>query len=226
MYQHIKVPAKGEKITVNKDFSLNVPANPIIPFIEGDGTGVDITPVMRKVVDAAVNGAYGASARSSGWKCLPGKNPARSMAKTSGCRRKPSGRQGIRGLDQRPADHAGGRRNPLDQCRLAPGTRSVCLPASGALFQGRTQPAQASGKNRHGDLPREFRRHLCRHRVGGGDPKARARSSISCIKEMGVKKIRFPQSSGIGIKPVSREGTERLVRKAIQYAIDQQAPSR
>src|SRR5882724_11946066 len=59
MYQHIKVPSSGEKITVMKDFSLNVPANPIIPFIEGDGTGVDITPVMRKVVDAAVNAAYG-----------------------------------------------------------------------------------------------------------------------------------------------------------------------
>src|SRR5579859_2092346 len=60
MYQHIKVPSAGEKITVNKDFSLKVPANPIIPFIEGDGTGVDITPVMRKVVDAALDKAYGA----------------------------------------------------------------------------------------------------------------------------------------------------------------------
>ena len=52
MYQHIKVPAEGQKITVNADFSLNVPNNPIIPFIEGDGTGVDISPVMMKVVDA------------------------------------------------------------------------------------------------------------------------------------------------------------------------------
>jgi isocitrate dehydrogenase len=66
MYQHIKVPSIGEKITVKKDFSLNVPANPIIPFIEGDGTGVDITPVMRKVVDAAVNTAYGAK-RKIAW---------------------------------------------------------------------------------------------------------------------------------------------------------------
>lgn len=57
MYQHIKVPA-GEKITVNQDFSLNVPNNPIIPYIEGDGTGFDITPVMIKVVDAAVEKAY------------------------------------------------------------------------------------------------------------------------------------------------------------------------
>ena len=58
-YQHVKVPAGGAKITVNKDFSLNVPDNPIIPYIEGDGTGVDITPVMIKVVDAAVAKAYG-----------------------------------------------------------------------------------------------------------------------------------------------------------------------
>jgi isocitrate dehydrogenase len=58
-YKHIKVPAAGEKIKVNKDFSLSVPDNPVIPFIEGDGTGVDITPVMIKVVDAAVQKAYG-----------------------------------------------------------------------------------------------------------------------------------------------------------------------
>ncbi|MFM7049320.1 MAG: isocitrate/isopropylmalate family dehydrogenase, partial [Polynucleobacter sp.] len=58
MYKHIKVPG-GEKITVNPDFSINVPNNPIIPFIEGDGTGMDITPVMIKVVDAAVEKAYG-----------------------------------------------------------------------------------------------------------------------------------------------------------------------
>ena len=59
MYQHIKVPANGQKITVNADMSLNVPYQPIIPFIEGDGTGFDITPVMIKVVDAAVAKAYG-----------------------------------------------------------------------------------------------------------------------------------------------------------------------
>jgi len=58
-YQHIKIPSGGEKIRVNKDFSLSVPDNPIIPYIEGDGTGVDITPVMLKVVDAAVKKAYG-----------------------------------------------------------------------------------------------------------------------------------------------------------------------
>ena len=59
MYQHIKVPDHGQKITFNTDKSLNVPDQPIIPFIEGDGTGIDITPVMMKVVDAAVARAYG-----------------------------------------------------------------------------------------------------------------------------------------------------------------------
>ena len=58
MYQHVKVPEGGAKITVNSDYSLNVPNNPIIPYIEGDGTGFDITPVMLKVVDAAVQKAY------------------------------------------------------------------------------------------------------------------------------------------------------------------------
>ena len=58
MYKHIKVPSQGEKIVVNKDMSLNVPDQPIIPYIEGDGTGFDITPVMLKVVDAAVQKAY------------------------------------------------------------------------------------------------------------------------------------------------------------------------
>lgn len=65
MYQHIKVPADGQKITVNADFSLNVPDNPIIPYIEGDGTGIDITPVMIKVVDAAVAKSYGGKRKIS-----------------------------------------------------------------------------------------------------------------------------------------------------------------
>ena len=59
MYQHIKIPTQGHKISVNADMSLNVPDEPIIPYIEGDGTGLDITPVMLKVVDAAVAKAYG-----------------------------------------------------------------------------------------------------------------------------------------------------------------------
>ena len=65
MYQHIKEPDEGEKISINKDFSLNVPDYPIIPYIEGDGIGIDITPVMQKVVNSAANVAYGGKRKIS-----------------------------------------------------------------------------------------------------------------------------------------------------------------
>lgn len=71
-YQHIKVPAGGQKITVNADFSLNVPDQPIVPYIEGDGTGADITPVMIKVVDAAVQKAYGGKRKIHWMEVLAG----------------------------------------------------------------------------------------------------------------------------------------------------------
>src|SRR5690349_90642 len=88
-YKKIQVPAVGDKITVNADHSLNVPNNPIIPFIEGDGIGVDISPVMIKVVDAAVRRLTVASARFPGWKCTPGKKRLRSTIRTPGCLRRP-----------------------------------------------------------------------------------------------------------------------------------------
>ena len=78
-YKHIKVPQSGEKITVNSDFSINVPNNPVIPFIEGDGIGVDITPVMVKVIDAAVEKAYGGGKRFLGWKCFVVRRQRNSM---------------------------------------------------------------------------------------------------------------------------------------------------
>ena len=77
MYQHIKVPAQGQKITVNADMSLNVPDQPIIPFIEGDGTGLDITPVMIKVVDAAVAKAYGGKRRIQWMEIFAGEKATR-----------------------------------------------------------------------------------------------------------------------------------------------------
>src|SRR5207302_363057 len=124
-YHHIKVPSGGEKLRVRKDFSLEVPDRPIIPYIEGDGTGIDITPVMLKVVDAAVQKAYG-------------------------------------------------------------GKKKIDWPAQ----------------------------------------SAEARKVIDFLmKEMKVKKIRFPETSAIGIKPISIEGSERLIRRAYQYAIDNQRKS-
>ena len=79
-YQKIVVPADGDKITVNADLSLNVPNHPIIPFIEGDGIGVDITPAMKAVVDAAVQKLTVVNARSNGWKFIAAKKPTGFMA--------------------------------------------------------------------------------------------------------------------------------------------------
>jgi isocitrate dehydrogenase len=75
-YKHIKVPSQGEKITVNEDFSLNVPDNPVLPFIEGDGIGVDITPVMLDVVNAAVEKAYGGDKEISWMEIYTGEKAA------------------------------------------------------------------------------------------------------------------------------------------------------
>jgi hypothetical protein len=89
MYQHIKIPAHGQKITVNADMSLNVPDQPIIPYIKGDGTGLDITPVMIKVVDAAVARSYGGKQQdSTGWRFTPARNRPTCMALTYGCPKK------------------------------------------------------------------------------------------------------------------------------------------
>ena len=88
MYQHIKVPAEGQKITVNADMSLNVPDQPVIPFIEGDGTGFDITPVMLKVVDAAVAKAYAGKRKIHWMEVYAGEKSTMSTARTSGCRKK------------------------------------------------------------------------------------------------------------------------------------------
>ena len=87
-YKHIKVPSRGDKITVNKDFSLSVPDQPIVPYIEGDGTGVDITPVMLNVVNAAVKKAYGGKKQIVWMEMFAGENRARSTARTSGCPRR------------------------------------------------------------------------------------------------------------------------------------------
>ena len=124
----------------------------------------------------------------------------------------------VPGRHQGPADHADRRRHPLAQRRAAPDARPLRLPAPGALLQGRALAGEAPGEGRHGDLPREHRGHLRRHRVRGRAPSRRRRSSPSSRSEFPkeFKKIRFPETSGIGIKPVSREGTERLVRAAIE----------
>ena len=218
-YQHIKVPA-GEKITVNKDFSLNVPDNPIIPYIEGDGTGVDITPVMLKVVDAAVAKAYGEKRKIHWMEIYAGEKSTR-----------------VYGPDvwlpdetlQVVKDYVVSIKGPLTT-PVGGGIRSlnvalrqqldlyVCLrPVQ--YFKGVPSPVRHPEK-----IDMVIFRENSEDIYAGIEWEAESAAAKKLIAflqdEMGVTKIRFPQTSGIGIKPVSREGTERLVRKAIQYAID------
>ena len=220
MYQHVKVPAGGAKITVNKDYSINVPNNPIIPFIEGDGTGLDITPVMIKVVDAAVAKAYNGAKKIHWMEVYAGEKatkvygpdvwmPAETLeivrdyvVSIKGPLTTPVG-GGIRSLNV-------ALRQELDLY--------VCLrPVQ--YFAGVPSPVKEPHK-----IDMVIFRENSEDIYAGIEYEAESDKAKKLIKflqeEMGVTKIRFPNTSGIGIKPVSREGTERLVRKAIQYAID------
>ncbi|KGW34894.1 isocitrate dehydrogenase, NADP-dependent [Burkholderia pseudomallei MSHR733] len=219
-YQHIKVPEGGDKITVNKDFSLNVSDQPIIPYIEGDGTGFDITPVMIKVVDAAVEKAYGGKKKIHWMEIYAGEKATKVygpdvwlpeetlqvlkeyVVSIKGPLTTPVG-GGIRSLNV-------ALRQELDLY--------VCLRPI-QYFKGVPSPVREPEKTNM-VIFRENSEDI----YAGIEWAAESEQAKKVIKflqeEMGVKKIRFPQTSGIGIKPVSKEGTERLVRKAIQYAID------
>ena len=225
MYKHIQVPAEGQKITVNADMTLNVPDEPIIPYIEGDGTGVDITPVMLKVVDAAVQKAYGDKRRIRWMEVFAGEKATRVygpdvwlpeetlhaikdyVVSIKGPLTTPVG-GGIRSLNV-------ALRQELDLY--------VCLrPVQ--YFKGVPSPLKEPEKTNM-VIFRENSEDI----YAGIEYEAQSEKAKKLIRflqdEMGVTKIRFPETSGIGVKPVSVEGTERLVRKAIQYAIDHDKPS-
>jgi len=216
----IVTPNTGEKITVNADNSINVPNHPIIPFIEGDGIGADITPPMIKVVDAAVNKAYAGTRKISWMEVYAGEKatkvygandwlPAETMSalrdyvvSIKGPLTTPVG-GGIRSLNV-------SMRQELDLY--------VCLrPVQ--YFTGVPSPLKHPEKT---DMV-IFRENTEDIYAGiewaaGTDEVAKV---IGFLSDMGMrKKIRFPDTSAIGIKPVSKEGSQRLVRKAIQYAID------
>ena len=225
MFQHIKVPTVGEKIQVSDDGSMSVPDNPIIPFIEGDGIGVDITPVMRKVVDAAVHAVYGDRRKISWMEIYAGEKSTR-----------------IYGPDVWLPDEtlAAAKefvvsiKGPLTT-PIGGGIRSINVALRQLLdlyiclrpvryFSGVPSPLKNPEKTNM-VIFRENSEDI----YAGIEWEAESDGARKVIKflmdEMKVNHIRFPQTSGIGIKPVSREGTERFVRKAIQYAIDNKRKS-
>ncbi len=224
-YQHIQVPAEGQKITANPDMSLNVPAQPIIPFIEGDGTGVDITPVMLKVVDAAVEKAYGGQRRIRWMEVFAGEKATRVYGPDVWLPEETvhAVREYLVSIKGPLTTPVGGGIRSLNVALRQQLDLYVCLRPI-QYFEGVPSPL----KDPHKTDMVIFRENSEDIYAGiefaaGSD---QARRLIDFLRnEIGVQKIRFPETSGIGVKPVSREGTERLVRKAIQYAIDHDKPS-
>jgi len=219
-YDHIKVPTDGALITINGDHSINVPANPIIPYIEGDGIGIDVTPVMQSVANAAVERAYGLERKLCWMEVYAGGKATqlygqdeflpdetlhalqKFVVSMKGPLMTPTG-GGIRSLNVairqtldlyacvRPIRYFPGVETPMKDSNLV----------DMVVFRENTEDIYAGIEYPTGSLEVQKLIHFLQ-------------------TELGVKEIRFPASSGIGIKPVSREGSQRLVRKAIQHCID------
>ncbi len=224
-YDHIHVPDNGEAITVNPDHSLVVPDQPIIPFIEGDGIGVDVTPVMLDVVNAAVAGAYGKDREIRWMQVYAGQAAAeiyddeqylpdetlhalqKYVVSIKGPLSTPIG-GGMRSLNVaiRQAMDLFACVRPI---RYFPGVQTPMLRSelvNMTVFRENTEDIYAGIEFPAGSQDVQKLIHFLQ-------------------TELGVSEIRFPASSGIGIKPVSREGSERLIRKAIQHCIDRDRKS-
>lgn len=223
-YQHIKVPEQGTPITTNADHSLNVPNTPIIPYIEGDGIGIDISPVMIKVVDAAVEKAYGGEKRIAWMEIYTGEKAAELYEgdwfpqETLDAIK--SYLVAIKGPLTTPV--GGGFRSLNVALRQELDLYTCLRPVR--WFEGVPSPVKSPGDTNMVIFRENSEDIYAGIEFQAGSPKADKVVDF-LITEMGATKIRFPQNVGIGIKPVSVEGTKRLVRKALQYAIDQELPS-
>lgn len=219
-YQKIKVPADGAKITVNADHSLNVPDNPIIPYIEGDGIGVDVSPVMIKVVDAAVQKAYGGKRKIAWMEVYAGEKATQVYDQDTWLPQETldAVRDYVVSIKGPLTTPVGGGIRSLNVALRQQLDLYVCLRPV-LWFQGVPSPVKKPG-----DVDMVIFRENSEDIYAGIEWKAGSPEANKVIKflkeEMGVTKIRFDQDCGIGVKPVSREGTKRLVRKALQYVVD------
>jgi isocitrate dehydrogenase len=216
----ITIPAHGEKITVNADLTLNVPNHPIIPCMEGDGIGVDITPVMQKVVDAAVKKAYGDTKKIQWMEIYAGEKAVKIYGDETGLPPETLkiAEEYVVSIKGPLTTPVGGGIRSLNVALRQQLDLYVCLRPV-RYFDGTPSPLKDPSKTNM-VIFRENSEDI----YAGIEWKAEtedARKIIHfLITEMNVHKIRFPETSAIGIKPVSKQGTERLVRRAIQYAID------
>jgi isocitrate dehydrogenase len=219
-YQKIKVPTDGTKITVNADHSLNVPDNPIIPYIEGDGIGVDVSPVMIKVVDAAVHKAYGGKRKIAWMEVYAGEKATQVYDQDTWLPQETldAVRDYVVSIKGPLTTPVGGGIRSLNVALRQQLDLYVCLRPV-LWFEGVPSPVKKPG-----DVDMVIFRENSEDIYAGIEWKAGSPEANKVIKflkeEMGVTKIRFDQDCGIGVKPVSREGTKRLVRKALQYVVD------
>ncbi|HEV2212075.1 MAG TPA: isocitrate/isopropylmalate family dehydrogenase, partial [Gammaproteobacteria bacterium] len=219
-FDKIKPPAGGEKIRINPDSTLSIPDQPIIPFIEGDGIGVDITPVMKKVVDAAVQKSYGNKRRIHWMEVYAGEKAVKLYGKDAYLPDESlhALREYVVSIKGPLGTPVGGGIRSLNVAMRQTMDLYACVRPI-RYFPGVSTPMKESELT---DMV-VFRENT--EDIYAGIEWAAGTPEVHKVidflqREMGVTGIRFPSSSGIGIKPVSKEGSQRLVRKAIRYAID------
>ena len=219
-FQHIQIPSQGAKITVNSTHSLTVPNNPIIPFIEGDGIGVDITPVMQKVVDKAVEKAYQGAKKIHWMEIYAGEKAVKVYGNNTWLPDETlqAAKEFLISIKGPLTTPVGGGIRSLNVTLRQVLDLYVCLRPV-RYFQGTPSPVKHPEK-----VNMVIFRENSEDIYAGIEWESQSEMAKKIIafmqQEMNVKKIRFPETSAIGIKPVSKEGTQRLVRRAIQYAID------
>ncbi|KAA0011266.1 NADP-dependent isocitrate dehydrogenase [Billgrantia pellis] len=219
-FQKIVVPEGGEKITVNADNTLNVPNNPIIPFIEGDGIGVDVTPAMKIAINAAVQKAYNGERKIHWMEVYAGEKATQVYDPDTWLPEETL---------EAVKDYVVSIKGPLTT-PVGGGIRSLNVALRQKLdlytclrpvrwFEGVPSPVKKPA-----DVDMVIFRENSEDIYAGIEWKAGTAEADKVIKflreEMGVTNIRFPENCGIGVKPVSVEGTKRLVRQALQYAVD------
>lgn len=224
-YQHITIPAHGKKITVNANHSLNVPNHPIIPYIEGDGIGIDITPVMKRVIDAAVTKAYGSERQIQWMEIYAGEKATQLYGKDEWLPKETIEvvREYVVSIKGPLTTPVGGGIRSLNVTLRQELDLYVCLRPV-RYFTGVPSPLKEPAKTNM-VIFRENSEDIYAGIEWQADSAAAKQVIQFLQQDMKIKKIRFPVDCGIGVKPVSKEGTSRLVRRAIQYAIEHRKDS-
>src|SRR6478609_7401625 len=211
-YQHIKIPSGGEKIRVRKDFSLEVPDQPIIPYIEGDGTGVDITPVMLKVVDSAVKKAYGGKRKIVWMEMFAGEKSCKVYGENVWLPDETleASKEFVVSIKGPLTTPVGGGIRSINVALRQELDLYVCLRPV-RWFKGVPSPVKNPQK-----VDMVIFRENTEDIYAGIEWEAgteQVRKILGFLEKefpKEFKKIRFPGSAGLGVKAVSREGTERL----------------